>query len=288
MIKNNENTIRIGYVVSIDDPFNGKRIKVRIINDDDGINNNDLPFAFPLMPKMIHITPKIGEAVLIISSKTGISEGQRFYIGPIIHQPQFMPYDDYNRGATSLLSGGPEGYVLPALTRQPEAIGALCNNEDISLIGRCDTDIILGEKELNIRCGVRLTESGDKTKITFNKTNPTYLKLKYHENQLNDRSKSTATIVSERINLIGTNSKQYFDVSNNKELITDDVMNKIIEEAHVLPYGDTLVEFLKIFMKAFMSHTHAYSGLPPIPNADYIAMESYNLNDILSETVRIN
>ena len=288
MINNSENIIRIGYVSNTYDEYDGGRIKVRIFPDDDDIRNNDeLPYAFPLLPNMVHVVPKVGEAVLIISPKLGNNSSQRYYLGPIIHQPQFMHFDEF-LSSTSLLDGGNIINVLPALTRVPEAKGALCTSEDISFKGRGDSDIILREKELMLRCGVRLTDENNKENIVFNKTNPTYIKLKHHVNRLNDNTKSSATIVSEKINLIGTNSRQYFNVQDNNELITDDVMNKIIEEAHVLPYGDTLVEFLKIFIKAFSNHTHAYSGLPPVPNLDYISLQNYNLNDILSESVRIN
>ena len=223
----NEHILRIGIVISVTDPNDGCRIKARILTDDDGLSDSDLPYAFPLLPKMVHITPKVGEAVIIITPKMENVEGQRYYIGPIIHQSQFMDYDGFI-SATSLHDGGSKSSVLPSLRQSPNAIGALCNVEDISFKGRGDSDIILREKEMLLRCGVRLTDNADKQKVIFNKTNPTYIKLKYHDKQLNDRSKSSATIVSERINLIGTNSSDYFNVSDNNELITDEVMNKII------------------------------------------------------------
>lgn len=287
MINNSEYIIRIGYVSDTYDEYDGGRIKVKLFPDDDGKTLEELPYAFPLLPKMVHVIPKVGESVMIISPKSNDNASQRYYLGPIIHQPQFMHFDNF-LASTSLLDGGNLMNVLPALSRVPEAQGALCTTEDISFRGRGDTDIIFKEKEVALRCGVRLTNVNNKEHIVFNKETPTYVKLKYHENKLNDGTKSTATIVSEKINLIGTNSRQYFNVQDNKELITDEVMNKIIEDAHVLPYGDTLVEFLKLFIKAFSSHTHAYSGLPPVPNMDYISLQNYDLNEILSESVRIN
>lgn len=287
MANNNENIIRIGYVVDTYDEYDGGRIKARLFPDDDGKSTEELPYAFPLLPKMVHVMPKKDEAVLIISPKLGDNAVQRYYLGPIIHQPQFMGYDDFF-ASQSLMDSGNVANVLPALSRNTDAKGALCSTEDISIKGRGDTDIIFKEKETLLRCGVRLTDRNNSTNILFNKTNPTYVKLKYHEDKLNDGTKSTATIVSEKINLISTNSRQYFNVQDNKELITDEVMNKIIEDAHVLPYGDTLVEFLELFIRAFSSHTHAYPGLPPIPNMDYTSLMQYDLNDILSESVRIN
>ena len=65
-------------------------------------------------------------------------------------------------------------------------------------------------------------------------------------------------------------------------------MNEIISKAHPLPFGDRLIEFLDIFRKAFNAHTHAYSGLPPVQDINYINVNQYNLDDILSRNIRIN
>ena len=72
------------------------------------------------------------------------------------------------------------------------------------------------------------------------------------------------------------------------ESISDEEMTKIIETAHQLPYGDKLVDFLKLLLKAFNTHTHNYHNLPPIPDMTYNAVNNFNLNDILSKNVKIN
>ena len=59
-------------------------------------------------------------------------------------------------------------------------------------------------------------------------------------------------------------------------------------KAHQLPYGDVLVEFLKLFVRTFSSHVHPYPGLPPCQTTDYLETTSYDLDKILSESVRIN
>ena len=65
----NEHILRIGIVTSVIDPNDGCRIKARILTDDDALSDGDLPYAFPLLPKMVHITTKVGEAVIIITPK---------------------------------------------------------------------------------------------------------------------------------------------------------------------------------------------------------------------------
>ena len=101
----NNNIIKIAKVINNDDENCGFRIKARIFSEDDNLSDAELPFAFPLLPKMVHVLPKIGEAVLIINAKTDFPYGQRYYIGPLIHQPEFMTFDDFFHGATALHDG---------------------------------------------------------------------------------------------------------------------------------------------------------------------------------------
>ena len=65
-------------------------------------------------------------------------------------------------------------------------------------------------------------------------------------------------------------------------------MAKFIEEAHPLPYGDTLIKFLHIFINAFENHTHRYHQMIPVQDETMKTLKSYPLNDILSKNVRIN
>ena len=174
------NILKTAIVVSNTDEYDGFRIKARIFGEDDEKHDSELPFAFPLLPKMMHILPKVGEAVIIISNSFKPPYGQRYYIGPLIHQPQFMGYDGFLDGAFNLHDGGFSTYVLPALHRNPEALGVLPEKNEISLLSRGETDVTLGEKEVKIRCGVRTTGVTE-DEVLFNKTNPTYIKLKHHD-----------------------------------------------------------------------------------------------------------
>ena len=276
--------LRIGKVIDVYDEEDGQRIQALVLPEDQYIPVMNIPWAFPLLPKMIHVVPKVGEAVLILTAKLDNARSQRYYLGPIIHQPQFMEKDSFEFGATTLLDGG---NGLPSIPPSliPDSNGALCKDNDIAIVGRKDTDIILGDDDLRIQCGVRLLNDEN---IIFNKENPTYIKLKYHDEQLIDKTKSSATIVSENINLISTSGLPKFETSDTNNLITDETLNKILEEAHVLPYGDILVKLLKIFIEAFKNHTHAYHGLKPVNDITYKTLDDFDLNDILSKHIRIN
>lgn len=279
----NDNTIiRIGLVESIDDEYAAGRIRAKVQNDN---YNNETPYAYPLLPYMMHIKPKVGEAVLLIYSNLD-DTSQRFYIGPIIHQPQFVNKDNFGN-AISLIKGFNDR-TLPSVDRIPETHGIYPKKDEIAIMGRKDTDLIFSDNDVRLRCGVHKTNKYNSLNSEFNRLNPTFIKLKQHDTKFSNNTTTTATIVSENINLISTVGTPEFNVGDVNESISDEEMAKIIETAHQLPYGDKLVDFLKLLLKAFNAHTHNYHNLPPIPDMTYNAVNNFNFNDILSKNVKIN
>lgn len=282
--------IKICQVIDLYDDTDGERIKVRLSPEDDKRLDSDLPFAYPLLPKHLHIKPKIGEFVLVILTDVGDGYSNRYYIGPIISQPQHMEKENSMLSALSLYPGAfKQPDVAPSTN--PDSHGSLAKDEDIALYGRNKSDIILTDDDVRIRCGSRLKDSSANGGLIFNRTDPAFIQLKHSDNKKgneNDEYRSTATIVADKINLIGNNSKYPFMTNNKDELITDSEMQDIIETAYKLPYGDILVDFLKLFVRAFAEHVHPYPGLPPCKTSDYIELTSYDLNKILSESIRIN
>ena len=150
----------------------------------------------------------------------------------------------------------------------------------------------MADDELRIRCGAKDVTDLDRGTFSYNTHNPSYIKLKYHRDGLKgiNNCNSTATIVADKINLIGNKSKHHNFATNDKdEFINDDNMKDLIQSAQRLPYGDLLVDFLQKFRMAFMTHTHPYSMLPPCKDPNYfVPVQNYNLYDILSDSVRIN
>jgi hypothetical protein len=281
-ISNDNTIIKIGQVESIDDEYAAGRIRARVVGDR---YNNETPYAYPLLPYMMHIKPKVGEAVLLIYSNLGNSS-QRFYIGPIIHQPQFVNKDNFS-DAISFLKGYNDR-TLVSVDRIPEAQGVYPKKDEIAIMGRKDSDLIFSDNDVRLRCGVRKTNKYNNLESEFNRLTPSFIKLKQHDTNFSNNTCTTATIVSENINLISTVGTPEFNVSDVNESISDEEMAKIIETAHQLPYGDKLVDFLKLLLKAFNAHTHNYHNLPPIPDMTYNAVNNFNLNDILSKNVKIN
>ena len=284
------NLIRICEVVSIDDNTDGNRIKVRISPREDFTPIDKLPWCVPLLPQMMHIKPKVGESVLILTAVAGRDMTLRYYIGPVISQMSHLP-EEPALDAKRVSPTNTERHD-PATTNDVDLTnGSLPNDDDIAILGRKNSDVILTDNDVRVRCGVKLVKPENQRGFVFNTSNPSYLKLKYYEDGLDEQKKihSTATLVADKINLIGNVGKdQFYDTRNPDDLISDDVMREMVEKAHQLPFGDILVDFLNKFRTAFLVHTHPKEMMIPCQEATYNNVKSFDLSSALSDNVRIN
>lgn len=283
--------ISFGIVVSTQDQANAGRVLVRVPGDDLHRKDGQLDWAFPLLPKMLHIQPKVGETVMIITRVYDNERSDRFFIGPVISQPQFMYEELSENSALRVLNGTSIGAAEnPEIN--PIVKGTLPEYEDVALLGRKDSDIILKDDEIRIRCGVKKTDEFDKTKFGFNTVHPAFIKMKHFSGEdVSGRDyKSVINVVADKINLIGCDSRDQYKFDDPDNLISDEEVNRFIDEAHQLPFGDKLIEFLRIFITAFQSHTHPWvgKGMTPCKDITYKALADYNLDSILSTTIRIN
>lgn len=307
--------IIIGEVVSLNDPNGGERIKVRIRpNDNKILNDDNLPFAYPLLPKMFHVKPKLHETVFVILADDKDTYSQRFYIGPVISQQQFLNKQLFGAGSTSLLNNShfkPSQNVYEKIKRvfspfssdngnYEECSKLLPKDEDISINGRKNCDIIIKDNDILLRSGVKLLKNSN---IEFNSKNPAFLKLNFYENSLTYINKqkvienisSIATLYADKINLIGSNGDPYYGITDAEKLLDDEAMKNILDTAHQLPYGDVLCDFLMAFLNMFNNHTHNYNNLPIVHGPTYLTfVNKYGVNGknlkelLLSKTVRIN
>ena len=302
----------IGYVTGVTDEYAGGRIKA-VIAPDKGKSLSEIPYAFPAMPKMMHVVPKLKEAVIVLVANDEEANGQRLYIGPIISQPDKMNFDSFETlSATRLLNNGVQS-PEQSVENFGSTLGALPERQDIAILGRKNTDIILTENELRVRAGSRLTKPAQH-RVDFNKDDPAYIKLKYYENGLQTKKnpdlpagilnkgetiRSTATIVADKINLLSQQTRtgnEHFNLNDTKEGISDSEMQKIIEKAHQLPYGDVLCDFFSLMIKMYMGHIHPWHEMPPVledPNSlaffEKYGSEKAALEEkLLSKDIRIN
>ena len=300
--------IRVGQVISVDDEYRGLRIKARLEQDNTIEDDKDIPYAFPLLPKTLQTVPKVGEAVLIIFSRLSKKKSIRYYIGPLISQPQYFYEEKYNNGlgtSTSLTQGSYEK-PLETIDHYHETKGAFPQTNDIALLGRKSEDIILKDGEIDIRCGIRgkklfdistpeYYEEGKRQAlrgdVVFNNQSPAYLQLKYQRGLCKGNKQvadSVINLVADKINLISHKDTEHFNLTDQDYLIREDEIDAIMSKLHQVPYGDLLVDALSKFRKALQNHTHPYPGLPPVPCEYMISALGVNLDDILSPNVRIS
>lgn len=292
--------IRFGRVTNIDDPHGGDRIQVRTTFDNPLEKNKDLPYYIPLLPKMLHIKPKVGELVLVISMAAGDFNNFNYYIGPLISQEDKLFYEDSNAAIrlteTGYIGWGPNPHlkkgVKPTLYPAPD---------DIAIEGRKDTGIQLKNEEVRIKAGVKVVNSLGREPKNNTET-PAFISLKYYpeNNYETDGFKSTATIVADKINLIGTHTTdpatKEIPVTESKDtnakdkdnLISDSAMKELLNKAHQIPYGDKLIEFLDILRTAFAKHVHPFPTMAPCNDENMKAVATYDLQGTLSDNVRIN
>lgn len=267
---------KFGTVVSVLDDLDGGRIRVHVKGDDPSTyKTTDIPYAFPLLPKHLNVKPQVGEMVFVFM-QYGSGNDERFYVGPIISQPHKIGVDTITPDA--LLRGGYIGAdVAPSTT--PENNGVQPKDSDISIIGRGSTDIIQKHDEIQIR----VAKSSDFK--NFNRDNISYLQLKY-----DPKDKTThGNLVANKINLLTHGGVKNFDLTDPDSLIDDEEYLKILESAQKMALGSKLVEFLELQRKAFISHVHAYHGLPP--DSEQNELKNYlnfNLKSILSENILVN
>ncbi len=291
--------VRYGRVIDNVDPTGAGRISVRLYPEDNDTADKSLPVtAFPLLPKMVHICPKKGEGVFVFLATMNDGNSQRYYIGPVISQIHRLYYDKWFEGGDSYQRGAGKDFdVNPYLDE--DAYGVYPGNDDISIMGRKNADIQITDDDVRIRAGVKLVSDQSRYTIKYNRKNPAFIKVKYHEKPLDGDNASTVTLVGDKINLLSNKSTVFpieeTDTNENdfrNDLITDKKLNDVLQEAYKLPYGEILVDVLKKMIDIFCKHTHDYSALPP--NAYFIEEIMAATNEpvyqrkMLSDTVRIN
>ena len=314
--------IKYGIVKALESDYGNKdtglgRIKVYIKgpistggDGDISVDSQDaimkLPWCYPLLPKHLQVTPKVGEVVWIITLGKENQHADRLYIGPIISQLPNLKNDPFLYSALAGFTFGPQSPdVNPA--QIPEMKGIFPNPQDISIQGRYNTDITQKENEVVIRAGKFETVTTSTTNpfgLKFNANTQGYIQIKNDfvvKPKTNDQDQlkgSVTNIVSNKINLIThVDGSPRFNVLNQDNLISDDELTKVLSEAHQLPFGDILLQYLILLKEAFFAHVHNGSGNVPTDltiagNKQSVGIFKSKADDLeksmLSKNIRIN
>jgi hypothetical protein len=296
--------IQIGVVADVNDPDGFGRIKVSIggpanKGGDVGSTINELAWCYPMLQKFFMSTPKVGEAVFVFYPDKQRMHNYRLYLGPILSNPTKLNNDPAKTTALSPFEFGTIGPYKP-ISSVPALKGVFPNGEDIALQGRYNTDLIFRKNEILLRAGkfVEVAKNDNNPYgIQFNTTTPAYIQLKNNIQFDKENNGSALNIVGNKINLLThKDGSPRFNLTNQENQLSDDELLKILESAHPLPFGDILIQYLRLFKKAFFNHVHSSNGTPPtdLTIGPGLAVQDFTNradgieNTMLSKNIRIN
>jgi hypothetical protein len=265
-----------GVVRSVYDPTEGGRIKVYIPKLDVTTLPENLPWADPMLPKFFHLYPKKDEVVRVFIGDSTKPQSQRFWMGSVISQLQKVEEETlYTALATSDIN-----FTAPerAISTYPDAKGVFPEQEDIGIIGRDNTDIILRVRDVEIRAGKNENENV----FVLNKTNPASIRATY--DVTGDTTISSSMIMADKIGLIAHEGIPKFKAAE----ITQEDRQNIFSQSHPLGRGDVIVEALELLRKALVQHIHPYSGVPADKSGILIDLEKADFTQILQKNIVIN
>lgn len=290
-------------VISVHDEYEGMRIKARLNGDGDGTKTDEeIDYCYPLLPKLLHVNPKPGETVLVLTEKLGASDSQRYFIGPLLSQPYNYYGDMHSLSANSLLKDNNDNLQpLPAPSMNPDNEGSLPDRDDVAILGRRNTDMILKDDEIRIRCGfkqepMRTTPNN----LLFNTKDPAFIQMKFfptpkHDNYTDTDFRSVINVVADRINLISPRlgNPIYPEIPDPSAMVSDDTLcnnqeGNSLMDAHPLVYGDDLVSLLRQLIEVFRTHTHPFPMMPPTFNQQDTGTLDTDLDFMLSKAVKCN
>ena len=228
---------------------------------------------------------------------------QRYYIGPIISQPQYQYKNNYD-DATTMLKGEMHEPIA-SIDTNPDTKGSFPKQTDVAVVGRGAEDVILkydkstNTSEVDLRAGIRgePTNSDNKNmigNIIFNGKDPAYIQLKRKEGiatKENNSANSLANVVANRINIMSNKDDSIaHNLCDKDTLVNEEKMDDIMDNLHQVPKGDKLVELLNIMKGCILHHVHPWAGMEQCGDwSGYInRLNDYNIDSILSDYVRIS
>lgn len=205
-------------------------------------------------------------------------------MGPVISQLDKLNEDNFYNGTSPLtpFTFGGKSPRKPVLTDEttdiiiPDLIGVFPKADEISIQGRFNTDITQKHNEVVIRAGKFENTTTNEFKIKFNYKTQGFIQIKNDVSyplqksiegvSIPDEEKSergsVINIVSNKINLLTHKNGAPTINLNNIDLLSSEEMKKVFGEAHQLPFGDVLLEYLKLLKDAIFSHVHNGNGNP--------------------------
>jgi len=268
------NNVFEARVIDNSDPLDSQRIRVRIKGLDDKVLDENLPWCDSFLPLMHYVLPKRDELVKILLFNTSEPNMRRQWIGPIISQFQSLSFDSYlTANRNSALSNQTPN---KGVSKIPSAKGIYPSKDDVAVLGRDNTDVLLKSNLVLIRAG-KFVQGNN---IQLNTTNPAYLHLR----MLPDGSKSYAATVANQIYLIGYNG-----ATNYNSILTDKILDEIFTKADPAVLGNPLRKLLKYLITFVLTHVHTSGEMSPNPGSPkFKELTEFDLETLFSQIVKLN
>jgi len=233
---NNQDPKRAGRIRAIK-PFGADMSDAKVTNPEQFIKDRDIeaangkiyvpwgkkdPYLYgPFLPLHINVIPKVLEGIKLIKSEIAKGNSQEEYVGPYISEEGYIENDSYEHGFQNTQHGKQDKGSMPFAPigqstepkinpqGQPEekGKGSFANPDDVSIVGRDNTDIILGMRDklyppftvpptleaypqILIRAGKLTYGGGLKSKPTSNPYQ-TMIQLNYHEDEMFVKTETT-------------------------------------------------------------------------------------------------
>jgi hypothetical protein len=185
------------------------------------------------------------------------------------------------------------GMINPeqAPSELPEASGIYPKPNEIALQGRDNADLVFKPREVLLRAGKFELNNN----LKFNKIDPAYIQLKYNvpikaaSGNIEEERGSVTNIVSSKINLLThKDGNPRFTLNNQEEMITDNELLRILDEAHDAAFGDVLVEWAKLIQEFVSTHIHPYNGIPSDQNKNVRDILNFDVERLKSKNIKLN
>jgi hypothetical protein len=276
------NNIYIGKVALVNDVTNSGIIQVFIDGvDRAGVTDENLPLCYPLMSRVIHVMPKVDEAVLVLmaSTKEGYDR-RRYWIGPLLTNYEKIGHDNLGSGRNliddpllkSQNNKKRERDIFPIDTQG----STTPNLDDVTIVGRNNTDIRQSENKITLRAG----KHKKNIPREINDVNPVYSILEFIDN-----NNSYSLTAGDEIYLISHKGRNTF-----KKVLTNSDIQDLKTNSQSMLYGELTVEYLKILTQAFLTHIHQHPQKEPIKKEVVVDLEKKlnEIQDLLAKNIKIN
>lgn len=202
-------------VLDSEDPALLGRIRAALINNEDQSSvskgtqwdekkdkwtTKDPFIVLPLLPFYYSQVPKKDELVNIIFQNKMYDTQNKFYIQGPFSSPLSSGFEDF-QGAQANLTAGARTKQKPDLRNQdgsykPNTEGLFPKPEDVALVGRGVSDLIIKEKELLLRSGKMIPAQGNNIPTVNN--NRSFLQLSYYDSNKKSAGLQTETKIEEK------------------------------------------------------------------------------------------